>query len=88
LLSRRNGLDNNRHRHRMHRRLRVHQLSPVLQRNNHRVLRGNRAHRCRALPLNSRLPACRQAHRECHRRARLALLREDQLFREQPSQQH
>jgi hypothetical protein len=86
LLSRRSGLDNNRRRRRRTRRqLQVHQFSPVLPRNNHRVLQGNRA-RCNPVlnlrgPLANRLRVCRRAHQECHRPVPLALLLQDQLLR-------
>ncbi len=78
MLSRRNGQHNSRHhRPRMHRRPQLRQRSPAFH-NNHPAHPRNRA-----LPLNSR-----QAHRECHRRVRLALLLRDQLFREQLSLRH
>jgi hypothetical protein len=67
----------------MHPRPQLHQRSPAFQHNNRRV------HRCnRALLLNNRLPASRQAHRECHRPVRLALLLQDQLSREQRLLRH
>ena len=86
MLSRRSGLGNNRRRRRTRRQPQVHQLSPVLPPNNHRVLQGNRA-RCNPVPnlrapLANHLPACRRAHQECHRPAPLALLLQDQLLRE------
>ena len=87
MLSRHNALVNNRHRRRTHRRLQVHPLNPVPQPNNLRARPRNRELQDRALRV-SRLPACRQAHRECHQWVRLALLLRDQLFRGQLSLRH
>ncbi len=77
MLSRRSGPRNSRRHHRDRPR-QVHLPSPVLQRNNRPALPRNRA-----LQLNSRLPACRQARRECHPLVRLALLLRELLHQEQ-----
>ena len=77
MLSRHSGPRNSRRHHRDRPR-QVHLPSPVLQRNNRPALPRNRA-----LQLNSRLPACRQAHRQCHPLVRLALLLQEQRRREQ-----
>jgi hypothetical protein len=83
LLNRRSGPRNSHHHHR-DRPLQVHRPSLVLQRNNPRVHQRNLAHQCnRELPLNNRLPECRQAHRECHPLVRWALLLREQRRREQ-----
>ena len=85
MLSRRSGQDNNRRRRRRtHRLPRVHQHNPVLRASHRQVLRDNRARRRNPVlklqaPLVNHLPACRQAHRECHRPAQRVLLRQ---FRE------
>ena len=88
MLSRRSGQHNNRRHRRTHRRLQVHPLNPVPQPNNLQARPRNRELQDRALRVSRRLPACRQAHRECHQWVRLALLPRDQLFRGQLSLRH